>query len=104
MMIIKNQSFGLTDKRLPSFKQKPRFLCTFSVFCSLQVIEFIMEVTGGGNSLHIVPISVRMPLLQLWVAAKQMAQQQIPKTLGADDEVCMKTYNLEMCNAPWEIN
>jgi hypothetical protein len=29
----------------------------------------------------------RLSLLQTWVAAKQMAQQQIAKTFGADDEV-----------------
>lgn len=28
----------------------------------------------------------RLALLQTWVAAKQMAQQQIAKTFGADDE------------------
>lgn len=48
--------------------------------------EYAIEVTNGSKEANVVPIGVRQPLLQTWVLAKQMAQQQIPKTLGADDE------------------
>ena len=46
-----------------------------------------MEVTGGGNSQDVVPIQIRMPILQTWVNAKQMAQQQITRNLGIEEEV-----------------
>lgn len=49
--------------------------------------DYAIEVTNGSKEANVVPIGVRQPLLQTWVLAKQMAQQQIPKTLGADDEV-----------------
>ena len=49
--------------------------------------EYAIEVTNGSKETNVVPIGVRQPLLQTWVLAKQMAQQQIPKTLGADEEV-----------------
>lgn len=49
--------------------------------------EYAIEVTNGSKEANVVPIGVRQPLLQTWVLAKQMAQQQIPKTLGADEEV-----------------
>ena len=49
--------------------------------------EYAIEVTNGNNLLHVIPMANRLALLQTWVAAKQMAQQQIPKTFGADDEV-----------------
>jgi hypothetical protein len=47
----------------------------------------LFEVTNGNNPLHVIPMDNRLSLLQTWVAAKQMAQQQIAKTFGADDEV-----------------
>ena len=52
-----------------------------------QVCEFAIGVTAGENSQDVVPIAVRQPLLQIWVTAKQMAQQQISKMLGTDDDV-----------------
>ncbi|XP_056005172.1 cilia- and flagella-associated protein 46-like isoform X7 [Ostrea edulis] len=53
---------------------------------AIEVCEYAIEVTNGSKEANVVPIGVRQPLLQTWVLAKQMAQQQIPKTLGADDE------------------
>ncbi|XP_069140158.1 cilia- and flagella-associated protein 46-like isoform X2 [Argopecten irradians] len=53
---------------------------------AIEVCEYAIDVTNGSNPLHVVPIAARVPLLQTWVLAKQMAQVQIPKTLGADDE------------------
>ena len=46
-----------------------------------------MEVTGGTNTQDVVPIQVRQPILQTWVSAKQMAQQQITRNLGIEEEV-----------------
>ncbi|OWF46298.1 Tetratricopeptide repeat protein 40 [Mizuhopecten yessoensis] len=53
---------------------------------AIEVCEYAIDVTNGSNPFHLVPIAARVPLLQTWVLAKQMAQTQIPKTLGADDE------------------
>ncbi|XP_065923991.1 cilia- and flagella-associated protein 46 isoform X6 [Magallana gigas] len=53
---------------------------------AIEVCDYAIEVTNGSKEANVVPIGVRQPLLQTWVLAKQMAQQQIPKTLGADDE------------------
>nr|XP_022339451.1 cilia- and flagella-associated protein 46-like isoform X3 [Crassostrea virginica] len=53
---------------------------------AIEVCEYAIEVTNGSKEANVVPIGVRQPLLQTWVLAKQMAQQQIPKTLGADEE------------------
>lgn len=53
----------------------------------MQVLEYCLEVTGGGNPQDVVPILVRMPILQTWVAAKQLAQQQISSKLGLEEEV-----------------
>ena len=64
--------------------------CDFKkkIFITLsQVCEFAIGVTAGDNPRDVVPIAVRQPLLQTWVTAKQMAQQQITKTLGTDDDV-----------------
>ena len=46
-----------------------------------------MEVTGGTNAQDVVPIQIRQPILQTWVSAKQMAQQQITRNLGIEEEV-----------------
>ncbi|XP_052771669.1 cilia- and flagella-associated protein 46-like isoform X4 [Mya arenaria] len=53
---------------------------------AIEVLEYVLEVTGGGNQKDVVPILVRMPILQTWVAAKQLAQQQISKNLGVEEE------------------
>ncbi|CAC5380788.1 Cilia- and flagella-associated protein 46 [Mytilus coruscus] len=53
---------------------------------AIEVCEYAIEVTNGNNPLHVIPMANRLALLQMWVAAKQMAQQQIAKTFGADDE------------------
>ncbi|KAK7482059.1 hypothetical protein BaRGS_00026751 [Batillaria attramentaria] len=53
---------------------------------AVEVCEFAIGVTSGDNPQDVVPIAVRQPLLQTWVTAKQMGQQQINKTLGTDDE------------------
>ncbi|XP_052099636.1 cilia- and flagella-associated protein 46-like isoform X4 [Mytilus californianus] len=53
---------------------------------AIEVCEYAIEVTNGNNPLHVIPMANRLALLQTWVAAKQMAQQQIAKTFGADDE------------------
>ena len=53
----------------------------------LQVCEYAMKITNGDRELDVVPISVRHPLLQTWVLAKQMAQAQLTKSLGTDDDV-----------------
>ncbi|KAK6186277.1 hypothetical protein SNE40_008346 [Patella caerulea] len=57
---------------------------------AIEVCEYGMMVTNGDNNQDVVNISVRMPLLQTWVTAKQMALQQIAKTLGTDDETNME--------------
>lgn len=54
---------------------------------NLQVCEYAIDVTNGMNPVHVIPMANRQAILQSWVAAKQMAQQQIAKTFGADDEV-----------------
>ncbi|KAL4232411.1 Cilia and flagella associated protein 46 [Mactra antiquata] len=53
---------------------------------AIEVCEYVIEVTNGSNSQDVVAMAVRMPILQTWVAAKQMAQQQITKNLGLDEE------------------
>ncbi|WAR16733.1 hypothetical protein MAR_031327 [Mya arenaria] len=50
------------------------------------VHEYVLEVTGGGNQRDIVPILFRMLILQTWVAAKQLTQQQISKNLGEEEK------------------
>ncbi|ESP03735.1 hypothetical protein LOTGIDRAFT_237561 [Lottia gigantea] len=57
---------------------------------AIEVCEYGIQVTNGDNTRDIVPISIRLPLLQTWVCVKQMALQQIPKTLGTDDETNME--------------
>ena len=81
------------------FKKKSLICCSFhslsvliqvfkqNYFLLSQVCEYAIEVTNGNNPLHVIPMDNRLSLLQTWVAAKQMAQQQIAKTFGADDEV-----------------
>lgn len=49
-----------------------------------QVCEYAINMTSRE---HIVPIAARKLILQTWVMSKQMAQQQISKTFGTDDEV-----------------
>lgn len=53
---------------------------------AIEVCEHVMMVTNGNNPQDVVPIVVRMPMLQMWALAKQMAQQQITKNLGLDEE------------------
>ncbi|XP_060585472.1 cilia- and flagella-associated protein 46-like isoform X2 [Ruditapes philippinarum] len=53
---------------------------------AIEVCEYVIEVTNGTNPQDVVAIPVRMPILQTWVFAKQMAQQQITKNLGLDEE------------------
>ncbi|XP_052228420.1 cilia- and flagella-associated protein 46-like isoform X3 [Dreissena polymorpha] len=53
---------------------------------AIEVCEYVLGVTNGTNPQDVVSILVRMPILQTWTAAKQMAQQQISKNLGLDDE------------------
>ncbi|KAK7109057.1 hypothetical protein V1264_013170 [Littorina saxatilis] len=57
---------------------------------AVEVCEFAITVTNGDNPGDVVPIAVRQPLLHTWVKAKQMAQQQIAKTLGTDDDSSME--------------
>lgn len=52
-----------------------------------QVCEYAINMTSRE---HIVPIAARKLILQTWVMSKQMAQQQISKTFGTDDEVRKK--------------
>ncbi|KAH9492442.1 Cilia- and flagella-associated protein 46 [Bulinus truncatus] len=53
---------------------------------AIEVCELAMKVTNGSEPENTVPISVRFPVLQTWVKAKQLAQQQISKNFGTDDE------------------
>ncbi|GFO25849.1 cilia- and flagella-associated protein 46-like [Plakobranchus ocellatus] len=53
---------------------------------AIEVCDFAMQVTNGDNPLDVIPVFMRLPILQTWVRAKQMAQQQISKHLGTDDE------------------
>lgn len=59
-----------------------------------QVCEYVLEVTNGNSPQDVVPILVRLPILQTWAYAKQMAQQQISKNLGLDDEVNSHDFQL----------
>ena len=52
-----------------------------------QVCDYVIGVTNGDNPRDVVPIFQRLPILQTWVKAKQMAQQQISKLPGSDDHV-----------------
>ena len=46
-----------------------------------------MAVTNGDTLRDVVPIATRQPLLETWVAAKQLQQTQITRSFGTDDEV-----------------
>lgn len=56
---------------------------------AVEVCELAMGITAGDNPQDVVPIAVRLPLLHTWVLAKQMAQTQITKTMGTDDDSSM---------------
>ena len=56
---------------------------------AVEACEYAMKVTNGECYLDVVPISVRLPLLQTWVKAKQMLQSQIEKSLGSDNAVSL---------------
>ncbi|CAL1538602.1 unnamed protein product [Lymnaea stagnalis] len=67
-------SFGMPPEALSDLKK------------AVEVCEHAMRVTNGTESQNIVPMYVRMPLLQAWVRAKQIAQQAISKSYGTEDE------------------
>ena len=46
-----------------------------------------MKVTNGEVPRNEVPLTVRQPLLNVWLQAKQLASQSIGKGLGCDDDV-----------------
>ena len=46
-----------------------------------------MAVTSGDNPQDVVPIATRQPLLETWVASKQLQQSQISRSFGTEDEV-----------------
>ncbi|XP_041369926.1 cilia- and flagella-associated protein 46-like [Gigantopelta aegis] len=58
---------------------------------AIEVCEYAMRVTNGCSPTDVVPVCVRTLVLQTWVLAKQMAQQQISKSCSADDEGSTKT-------------
>ena len=47
-----------------------------------------MTITNGDTPSDVVPMATRQPLLETWVAAKQLLQSQITRTFGSEDEVC----------------
>ncbi|XP_071793797.1 cilia- and flagella-associated protein 46-like isoform X3 [Asterias amurensis] len=53
---------------------------------AMEVCDYGMEVTNGTRPLDVVPISVRHPLIINWALVKQLIGQQIPKSLGTEDE------------------
>ena len=62
----------------------------------LQICDFAIKMTSGdgggvGAVRNEVAISVRQPLLNVWVQAKQLASTSIGKGLGCDDDV---SFNL----------
>ncbi|KAL3864704.1 hypothetical protein ACJMK2_006363 [Sinanodonta woodiana] len=71
---IKTNAVTISPEAMPDLKK------------AVEVCEYVIEVTNGSNPEDVVPIAVRMPILQTWVHVKQMAQQQISKSLGAEDE------------------
>lgn len=67
-----------------------------------QVCEYAINMTSRE---HIVPIAARKLILQTWVMSKQMAQQQISKTFGTDDEVRKKrTFSRLHCLAFFHLS
>ncbi|BFY98171.1 hypothetical protein BsWGS_01212 [Bradybaena similaris] len=56
------------------------------VIKAIDICEFAMQVTNGDDPNNSVPIYHRLPLLQTWVQAKQLAQQQISKHFGSNTE------------------
>ncbi|XP_025093435.1 cilia- and flagella-associated protein 46-like isoform X2 [Pomacea canaliculata] len=56
---------------------------TVDIKKAVEVCEYAINMTSRE---HIVPIAARKLILQTWVMSKQMAQQQIGKTFGTDDE------------------
>ena len=60
---------------------------------AVEVCEYAIKVTNGETSGDVIPISVRYPLLQTWVRAKQMLQSNINKGYGTDDEVGFYGFN-----------
>ncbi|RUS85833.1 hypothetical protein EGW08_006385 [Elysia chlorotica] len=70
----KSSVINISNDALPDLKK------------AIEVCDFAMQVTNGDSPLDVIPIFMRLPVLQTWVRAKQMAQQQISKHLGTDDE------------------
>lgn len=66
------QSLQISPDGIPFIKQ------------AIEVCEFCMEVTDGKEKINVVPISVRMELLQTWIRAKQLSQSQITKEYGTN--------------------
>lgn len=60
-----------------------------------------MKVTNGSVQSDVVPLTVRYPMLQMWVLIKQMLQQQISKSLGigADEEVKFSPHQSKLMSA-----
>ncbi|XP_055900491.1 cilia- and flagella-associated protein 46-like isoform X3 [Biomphalaria glabrata] len=53
---------------------------------AIEVCDLAMKITNGSEPEDVVPIYSRLPILQTWVKAKQLAQQQISKNLGVEDD------------------
>ncbi|XP_075249447.1 cilia- and flagella-associated protein 46-like isoform X3 [Convolutriloba macropyga] len=53
---------------------------------AIAICDFGIKVTNGEVAKNEVAISVRQPLLNVWVQAKQLASQSIGKGLGCDDD------------------
>ncbi|XP_059152499.1 cilia- and flagella-associated protein 46-like isoform X4 [Physella acuta] len=53
---------------------------------AIEICDFAIGLTNGADPKTVVPMYTRMPVLQLWVKAKQLAQQQIPKPVTTEDE------------------
>ncbi|CAG5128471.1 unnamed protein product, partial [Candidula unifasciata] len=53
---------------------------------AIDICEFAMQETSGDSPSNSVPIFHRLPLLQTWVQAKQLAKQQISKTFGSSSQ------------------
>ena len=68
----------------------------YGIFCmfsfGLQICEFAMKVTNGEVPRNEVPLTVRQPLLNVWLQAKQLASQSIGKGLGCDDDVSVALF------------
>ena len=62
----------------------------------LKVCEYGLSLTDGSNPATVVPITDRLPLLQMWVKTKHCLQSHVGKSLGTTDEVVIQAALLSI--------